>query len=141
MGSWPGSTFKVRCSSQAWLDFIAGCPPAGLPYIHPDPPRRLRDKSPKTSGRFAPLLVPANARFPWRRSRRRGRSRRRFCADGLPSARRREQAHIHAVAHWEDRQRKSVGDYDRAYENAARETERLLAQAGAQIAPKFLDFY
>ena len=38
-------------------------------------------------------------------------------------------------------QRKSVGDYDRAYENAAKETERLLAQAGAQIAPKFLDFY
>src|SRR5439155_842507 len=87
-------TLEVRCSSQAWLDFIAGCPPAGLPYIHPDPPRRLRDKSPKTSGRFAPLLVPANVRFPWRRFRRRGRSRRRFCVDGLPSARRRERAHI-----------------------------------------------
>ena len=52
-----------------------------------------------------------------------------------------EYAPVHAVAHWEDRQRKSVGDYDRAYENAARGTERLLAQVGAQIAPKFLDFY
>ena len=28
-----------------------------------------------------------------------------------------------------------------AYDNAAREAERLLAQAGAQIAPRFLEFY
>ena len=52
-----------------------------------------------------------------------------------------EYAPVHAVAHWEDRQRKSAGDYDRAYDNAAREAERLLAQAGAQIAPRFLEFY
>src|SRR5438105_11851141 len=52
-----------------------------------------------------------------------------------------EYAPVHAVAHWEDRQRKRAADYDRAYENAAKEAERLLAQAGGQIAPKFLDFY
>jgi hypothetical protein len=47
---------------------------------------------------------------------------------------------VHAVAHWEDRQRKS-GDYDRAYENAAEEAERLLGRAGSQIAPSLLEFY
>ena len=50
-------------------------------------------------------------------------------------------APVHAVAHWEDTQRKSAGDYDRAYENAAKDAERLLAQAGTRIAPKYLDFY
>ena len=48
---------------------------------------------------------------------------------------------VHAVAHWDDRQRKRAGDYDRACENAAAEAERLLARAGAEIAPKLLDFY
>ena len=52
-----------------------------------------------------------------------------------------EYAPVHAVAHWEDRQRKSAGNYNRAYENAAKDAERLLAHVGAQIAPKFLDFY
>jgi hypothetical protein len=52
-----------------------------------------------------------------------------------------EYAPVHAVAHWEDRQRKSAGDYDRAFESAAKNTERLLARVGAGIAPKFLDFY
>jgi hypothetical protein len=45
------------------------------------------------------------------------------------------------VAHWEDHQRKSAGDYERAFEDAAKKAERLLARAGNQIAPKFLDFY
>ena len=48
---------------------------------------------------------------------------------------------IHAVAHWDDRQRKGAGDYDRAYENAAEDAERLLGRAGAQLAPRLLDFY
>ena len=48
---------------------------------------------------------------------------------------------VHAVAHWDDRQRKSAGDYDRAYENAAEDAEGLLARAGSQIAPKLLEFY
>ena len=47
---------------------------------------------------------------------------------------------VHAVAHWDDRQRKS-GDYDRAFERAAEEAERLLARAGRLISPKFLEFY
>ena len=52
-----------------------------------------------------------------------------------------QYAPVHAVAHWDDRQRKSAGNYDRAYDNAAKETERLLAQAGSQLAPRLLDFY
>jgi len=47
----------------------------------------------------------------------------------------------HAVAHWDERQRQSAGDYDHAYENAAEEAERLLERAGQQLAPKLLQFY
>jgi hypothetical protein len=52
-----------------------------------------------------------------------------------------QYAPVHAVAHWEDSQRKSCGDYEGAYEKAAGDAERLLAQAGAQLAPKLLEFY
>jgi hypothetical protein len=48
---------------------------------------------------------------------------------------------VHAVAHWDDRQRKSAGDYDRAYETAAGDAERLLTRAGGHLAPKLLEFY
>jgi len=48
---------------------------------------------------------------------------------------------VHAIAHWEDQQRKSAGNYDQAYEDAARDAERLLARAGNELAAKFLDFY
>ena len=50
-------------------------------------------------------------------------------------------APVHAVAHWDDRQRKSSGSYDRAYQTAADEAERLLAEAGTKLAPALLDFY
>ena len=50
-------------------------------------------------------------------------------------------APIHAVAHWDDRQRKSVGNYDQAYEDAADEAEILLGFAGRQLMPKFLEHY
>jgi hypothetical protein len=45
------------------------------------------------------------------------------------------------VAHWEDRQRKSAGNYEEACENAAKDAERLLARVGTEIAPKFLEIY
>ncbi len=48
---------------------------------------------------------------------------------------------IHAVAHWDDAQRRRASDYDRAYERAAEEAEVLLRQAGQVLAPKLLDFY
>jgi hypothetical protein len=48
---------------------------------------------------------------------------------------------VHAVAHWDDRQRKRAGNYDAAFENAAQEAEKLLAFSGQQLAPKFLDAY
>jgi hypothetical protein len=52
-----------------------------------------------------------------------------------------EYAPVHAVAHWDDRQRKSVGDYDQAFEDAAEKAERLLAFAGREILPKLLEHY
>lgn len=52
-----------------------------------------------------------------------------------------QYAPVHAVAHWDDRQRKSAGDYDRAFENAAKEAEGLLARAGRALAPRLLEFY
>jgi hypothetical protein len=52
-----------------------------------------------------------------------------------------EYAPVHAVAHWEDAQRKRCGNYDRAYENAAKQSEVLLARLGANLAPLFLDVY
>jgi hypothetical protein len=52
-----------------------------------------------------------------------------------------QYASVHAVAHMDDRQRKAVGDYDRAYETAAGDAERLLAQVGWKLAPELLEFY
>jgi hypothetical protein len=48
---------------------------------------------------------------------------------------------VHQVAHWDDRKRKSVRNYDQAYENAAQKAEQLLATAGRDLAPRLLDFY
>jgi hypothetical protein len=48
---------------------------------------------------------------------------------------------IHAVAHWDDDQRKSAGDYDRAFDQAAAEAEKLLVQAGRDLLPRFLETY
>lgn len=52
-----------------------------------------------------------------------------------------QYAPIHVVAHWDDRQRKSAGNYDRAFEQAAKEAEALLSRAGGELAPRLLDFY
>lgn len=52
-----------------------------------------------------------------------------------------QYASVHAVAHWDDRQRKIAGDYDHAYENAAERAEELLARAGKVLAPKLLELY
>jgi hypothetical protein len=52
-----------------------------------------------------------------------------------------EYAPIHAVAHWDDRQRKSVGDYDHAFEKAAHQAEALLGQAGEKLAVALVEFY
>ena len=50
-------------------------------------------------------------------------------------------APVHAVAHWDDAQRKTSGDYDRAFERAAKQAEQLLAQGGGQLARGLLEFY
>lgn len=48
---------------------------------------------------------------------------------------------VHKVAHWDDRQRKSAGNYDRHYEQSAKEAEALLVRAGSELATKLLEFY
>lgn len=48
---------------------------------------------------------------------------------------------LHEVAHWDDHQRKRCGSYDQKYDDAATEVERLLAIAGRDIVPRFLDIY
>jgi hypothetical protein len=52
-----------------------------------------------------------------------------------------QYAPLHAVAHWNDTERKRAGNYDGKLEDAAVEVERLLARAGRDIVPKFLDHY
>jgi hypothetical protein len=47
---------------------------------------------------------------------------------------------IHAVAHWDDRQRRA-GNYDAAFENAAQQAEKFLAHAGKNLAPRLLNNY
>ena len=48
---------------------------------------------------------------------------------------------LHAVAHWDDAQRKKSRNYDGALDDAADDVEELLAAAGKTIVPKFLEFY
>jgi hypothetical protein len=48
---------------------------------------------------------------------------------------------VHAVAHWDDRQRRSAGNYDHACEQAAQQAESLLARAGSELVPKLLEHY
>jgi hypothetical protein len=48
---------------------------------------------------------------------------------------------VHAVAHWDDHQRRGARNYDAAYENAAEQAEQLLARAGRELAPKLLQLY
>ncbi len=50
-------------------------------------------------------------------------------------------APVHAVAHWDDAQRKRAGDYNGKFEEAAEKAEQLLWTAGTKIAPKLLEHY
>ncbi len=53
----------------------------------------------------------------------------------------RDYAPVHAVAHWDDQQRRRTRDYDHAFEMAAESAERLLTFCGRELAPKLLNFY
>jgi len=50
-------------------------------------------------------------------------------------------APLHAVAHWEDNQRKAAADYQRALDDSADEVESLLAFAGKTLAPQLLQHF
>jgi hypothetical protein len=48
---------------------------------------------------------------------------------------------VHEVAHWDEARKKLCGNYDEAMEQAAKEAQHLLAEAGRDLAPQLLDFY
>jgi hypothetical protein len=48
---------------------------------------------------------------------------------------------VHAVAHWDDRQRRRAGSYDASFENAAQQAEKFLSHAGRDLAPRLLNHY
>lgn len=50
-------------------------------------------------------------------------------------------APVHAVAHWDDRQRKACPNYEQAYEQAATEAEVLLRYSAQTLLPPLLDLY
>jgi hypothetical protein len=52
-----------------------------------------------------------------------------------------EYALVHKVAHWEEHERNQSGNYDKACEEAAVRAEKLLAVAGFEIMPRFLEHY
>jgi hypothetical protein len=52
-----------------------------------------------------------------------------------------DYAKVHAVAHWDERQQKRAGNYDREFEKAATQAEDLLALAGSDLAPKLAELY
>ena len=52
-----------------------------------------------------------------------------------------EYAPVHAVAHWDDKERKRAGKYQDKMEEAAQNAERLLEQVAKTLAPKLLEIY
>ncbi len=48
---------------------------------------------------------------------------------------------IHDVAHWDDAKRKNEGGYDQAYEQAADDAEKRLAQLGENLSSPLLELY
>ncbi len=48
---------------------------------------------------------------------------------------------VHEVAHWDDRQRKQSGNYDRAVDTAAERAEKLMARIARTHLPKLLEHY
>jgi hypothetical protein len=48
---------------------------------------------------------------------------------------------VHEVAHWDDRKRKKSKDYDAAYEDAAQDAERIIAESATDLVPALLELY
>jgi hypothetical protein len=52
-----------------------------------------------------------------------------------------EYAAVHAVAHWDETQRRTTTNYEQSLDEAADSAERLLTHLGSQIAPQLLEHY
>jgi hypothetical protein len=52
-----------------------------------------------------------------------------------------QYADVHAVAHWDDTQRRKHANYDEAYEDAALQVEKLLSAAARELVPALAEHY
>lgn len=52
-----------------------------------------------------------------------------------------DYADLHAVAHFDEGQMRSAGDYDQVFEKAASQAEEQLSIAAREILPGFLDYF
>lgn len=52
-----------------------------------------------------------------------------------------DYAEIHAVAHFDEGQMRSAGNYDEIFERAATQAEEQLANVAQKILPEFLEYY
>jgi hypothetical protein len=52
-----------------------------------------------------------------------------------------EYANAHAVAHYDENQMRSAGDYDELFEKAASDAEKFLRTAAIELLPRFLEYY
>ena len=48
---------------------------------------------------------------------------------------------IHGVAHWDETRRRSHSNYEQAFEDAAQQSEQLLAYQGVELAPALVEFF
>ena len=50
-------------------------------------------------------------------------------------------APLHSIAHWDEKRRQQCPDYEEKLEETAHEIEQLLAAAGRQLVPRFLEYF
>ena len=48
---------------------------------------------------------------------------------------------IHGVAHWDETRRNNHANYEQAFEDAAQQSEQLLAYQGVELAPALVEFF
>lgn len=52
-----------------------------------------------------------------------------------------DYSEVHGVAHWDEVRRNSHANYEQAFEDAAQQSERLLAYQGLELAPALADMF
>ena len=52
-----------------------------------------------------------------------------------------DYANVHAIAHYDENQMRSVTNYDETFEKAATDAEKYLRTAALELLPEFLEYY